>query len=188
MPKSDVASLLSSWRQRLARSLHLGRSKPHARFVQLASLGQDGRVQNRTVVFRGFVHNTDQIIMITDTRSDKYIGLQQHPQVELCWYFEKTREQYRVNGEVLIVTSESFDAPLRKQVWHSLSVSAREQFYWYLDKTAVDGLVAKSIIPETFCVLLLQPSRVDYLYLGETHQRTISQLSHNTWQEKPINP
>ena len=50
------------------------------------------------------------------------------------------------------------------------------------------GLVAKSLIPETFCVLLLQPLRVDYLYLGETHQRTISQLSHNTWQEKPINP
>lgn len=188
MSSSESSQLVSSWRQRLARSLHLSRSKPHARFVQLASLDETGRVQNRTLVFRGFVDDTDQLIMITDTRSDKFVGLEQHPEVAVCWYFEKTREQYRVNGNVQIVTSISPEALLRQQVWHRLSVSAKEQFYWYLDDAVVNHLIKDRLIPDTFSVLLLHPDKVDYLHLGETHQRTISQLSHNKWQEKPINP
>lgn len=188
MAKSDTQSVIGSWRQRLARSLHLSRSKAHARFVQLASLGHDGRVHNRTLVFRGFVDNTDQLIMITDTRSDKYMGLIQHPQVEICWYFEKSREQYRINGDVLVITNASSQADLREQVWHSLSLSAKEQFYWYLDKAVVAEIVEQGSIPDTFSVILLQPVSVDYLYLGDEHTRTISQLVHNKWQEKPINP
>lgn len=188
MPNSESSPLLNSWRQRLARSLHLSRSKPHARYVQLASLDQEGRVHNRTLVFRGFLDGTDQLIMITDTRSNKFIGLQQHPQVEICWYFEKSREQYRINGNIKMVSGEETDAAIRQNIWHNLSVSAKAQFFWYLEDTLVNELVADELIPDTFSVLLLQPQSVDYLHLGETHHRTISQLSHNRWQEKPINP
>ena len=46
---------ISGWRQRLARSLHLSRSKPEAKYIQLATLNDEGFVQNRTLVFRGFI-------------------------------------------------------------------------------------------------------------------------------------
>ena len=184
----EALTPISSWRQRLARSLHLSRSKPHARFVQMASVSHTGKVTNRTLVYRGFVDETDVLIMITDSRSEKYKGLSLHPQVELCWYFEKTREQYRISGSVNLLASSTPDTELRSRVWYGLSAAAQEQFYWYLSDDSVSELIETGEIPDTFCVLLLEPNSIDYLYLGEKHQRTISQLSHNKWQEKPINP
>ena len=177
--------MISTWRQRLARSLHLSRSKPEAKYIQLATLGDNGLVQNRTLVFRGFVDDSDQLIMITDTRSDKFSAILNHSQVEVCWYFAKTREQYRLSGNIDIYAGTS---DIRTAIWNKISDAAKAQFYWYLDENQINTLQMSGAIPDTFCVLLLSTQQVDYLLLADQHERTNSQLVDNTWKETNINP
>ncbi|MGB2264527.1 MAG: pyridoxamine 5'-phosphate oxidase family protein, partial [Glaciecola sp.] len=129
----------------------MSRSKPEAKYIQLATLSDEGFVQNRTLVFRGFVDESDHIIMITDTRSDKFLALQAHSHAEICWYFAKTREQYRLSGNINIFANTS---DLRTSVWNKISPSAKAQFYWYLDDKLVNELSLNNSIPDTFCVLL----------------------------------
>ena len=189
--------IYGSWRQRLARSLHTSRSKPHARFVQLASVDVNGKVQNRTLVYRGFIDDSDALIMVTDRRSDKYEAIKNNQQVELCWYFDKSREQYRINGLINIIDVQNAQLSqtnqvTREQVWKTLSASAQAQFYWYLnegkDNNLPEQITAPELIPDTFCVMLLLPTEIDYLLLADPQQRFINKKTNGKWQELPIKP
>ncbi|MCA1991428.1 MAG: pyridoxamine 5'-phosphate oxidase family protein, partial [Coleofasciculus sp. S288] len=90
---------LAPWRSLLASALHKNRSLPYARYFQLATIRADGRPANRTVVFRGFLDSTNQLKIITDTRSQKAEQIDHQPWGEVCWYFPKTREQFRLLGQ-----------------------------------------------------------------------------------------
>ena len=59
------------WRPSLTLALHLNRRSAQARYVQLATIRDDGRPANRSVVSRGFVDGTDLLIFTTDARSRK---------------------------------------------------------------------------------------------------------------------
>lgn len=101
------------WRQSLVRSLHVQRSKPETKFFQVANacLPNDSKdvndivVHNRTMVFRGFVDNSHTLLAISDSRSDKISQWQQVASTQLCWYFTKTREQFRISAKVILVGS-----------------------------------------------------------------------------------
>ena len=67
------------WRSHLARSLHQQRNQPEARFLQLATIGLDQRPRNRTVVFRGFLENSDRLKIVTDNRSQKIAHIAANP-------------------------------------------------------------------------------------------------------------
>ncbi|MGK7884635.1 MAG: pyridoxamine 5'-phosphate oxidase, partial [Crocosphaera sp.] len=62
---------LSPWRSILARALHRNRSLPNSRYFQLATVNFEGKPTNRTLVFRGFLNQTNQLQIITDSRSEK---------------------------------------------------------------------------------------------------------------------
>ena len=62
---------LSPWRSILSRALHRNRSLPNARYFQLATVDFGGKPTNRTVVFRGFLDQSNQLQIITDRRSEK---------------------------------------------------------------------------------------------------------------------
>ncbi|MEO8891182.1 MAG: pyridoxamine 5'-phosphate oxidase family protein, partial [Coleofasciculaceae cyanobacterium] len=91
-----------TWRSLLARAIHHNRSLPYSRYFQLATIRADHRPANRTVVFRGFLDETDQLKMITDFRSAKVEQIQQQVWGEACWYFPKTREQFRLSGKLTL--------------------------------------------------------------------------------------
>jgi len=94
---------IAPWRSPLARALHRNRAATESRYLQLATVTPEGHPANRTVVFRGFYGDTDQIKIITDNRTEKIPHLQHHPWAELCWYFSKTREQFRIFGKIWII-------------------------------------------------------------------------------------
>ncbi|NET50524.1 MAG: pyridoxamine 5'-phosphate oxidase, partial [Merismopedia sp. SIO2A8] len=100
------------WRSPLARALHRNRSLPNARYVQLATVRPDGTPANRTVVFRGFVAGRDELQMVSDRRSEKVHHIQHQERHhksamgEICWYFPKTREQFRLLGPLKLITNE----------------------------------------------------------------------------------
>ena len=192
-------TILAPWRAPLSRALHLHRSQPHdSRYFQLATVTSEGRPANRTVVFRGFLKPTNQLIIITDIRSAKITHIEHQPWVEACWYFSKTREQFRLAGTITLVGVNNTDSILdraRKETWKNISVKARTQFAWptpgepRVDKELVT-LEPPSDPSPNFCLLLLNPQQVDYLELkGETHSRLFYYLDDSqTWHISSINP
>lgn len=194
---------LAPWRPILARALHRNRARPYCRFLQLATIDQAGKPANRTVVFRGFVH--DYLQMVTDGRSQKVPEILAYPWAEICWYFTVTREQFRIAGRLTLAGPKD-DAPipgtdcsgdaLRLRAWQTLSAKARQQFYWpppgqprqtqaaFLTET----LVAEQP-PDSFYVLLLKAEQVDHLNLkGDPQARHIYKLATEEWQISSVNP
>lgn len=121
---------LATWRSPLARALHFNRSLVYSRYFQLATIASDGYPANRTVVFRGFLGATNQIKIITDSRSQKAHQIQVHPQGEICWYFPKSREQFRFRGDLSLIDGDHQELQsVRRQMWQDISPAARSQFF-----------------------------------------------------------
>lgn len=139
------------WRQDLVRSLHIHRSKPEAKYMQVASVALDGKPKIRTMVFRGFQDASNSLIAVTDVRSEKVSEWKALPFTELHWYFAKSREQYRISCELTFTYQngekvESFgssaidssvQAKTYKQQWHALSEGARAGFFCLAPKSEI---------------------------------------------------
>ncbi len=193
--------LLAPWRSPLSRALHRNRSQPYSRYLQLATVDFQGLPANRTVVFRGFLENSNQLQIITDARSNKIAHIQAKPWAEICWYFSKSREQFRLFGKLILVTAADLEPTLqlaRQRVWQNLSDSARLQFSWpnpgekrteNLEAFSSSDISAKEPV-NNFCLLLLTPEKVDHLELkGEPQNRCLYLLQQDqTWSTQPINP
>lgn len=160
---------MAQWRQNLVKSLHQSKSMPESRYFQMATIDAQGFPCNRTVVYRGITEH-NQIEVISDTRSDKFNHLSNNPISQLCWYFSKTREQYRFTCRASIVTLR--DGPdMLKSHWAKLSDAGKKQFLWGRPGTPRNTGAPLNIegdfncIPEHFCVILLSVEFVDYLSL-----------------------
>ncbi|MBF2065507.1 MAG: pyridoxamine 5'-phosphate oxidase family protein [Calothrix sp. C42_A2020_038] len=191
---------LAPWRQILIGVLHRNRKQPYSRYFQLATVQSCGYPANRTVVFRGFLNDTNQLKIITDSRSQKIDQIQHQPFAEACWYFTETREQFRLAGKLTLIGSDCDDVELQKarvSTWQELSDNARVQFAWAdpgkkranPEAFAPPQPDAVKPLPE-FCLLLLNPVKVDHLQLkGEPQNRylyTCDELEN--WTCLEINP
>ena len=195
-------SMLPPWRSSVARALHRNRSLPNARYVQLATVDRQHRPKNRTVVFRGWLEPQSQLKFVVDIRSPKAQDLLSGSsnQAEICWYFPKTREQFRISGELLLVAAKCLTdsyCKAREEAWQQMSASGRIQFDW-----ATPG-ANRSADPDSFnppqpdekqpldnfCLLLLNPHGVDHLELrGEPQSRYRYELVDGVWVMRQINP
>ena len=169
----------------------------------------------RTVVFRGFqqVDHPDSIEcdgkscvmkMITDDRSGKVSESSKGDAAsEMVWWFSKSSEQYRIRGKLMFVGNGQFELDnslenARKQQWGNLSDPAREQFFWKEPGLPFSG---ESEVPEggrdkdgnllpppdSFLLMLLFPTRVDYLRLGDNF-RQIDEIKDGSWTRSRVNP
>jgi len=190
---------LAPWRSVLARALHRNRSLPYARYVQLATVRADGKPANRTLVFRGFLDETNQLKFVTDDRSEKTQQIEHCPWAEVCWYFPNTREQIRIAGKLSLIDRANSSERLQKArqiVWQELSDSARTQFAWA--HPGQPRAAAETFSPPTpsqsdplpqFCLLLLDPAEVDHLELrGEPQNRYQYHLNEGDWTVEEVNP
>ncbi|MGK7923260.1 MAG: Npun_F5749 family FMN-dependent PPOX-type flavoprotein [Trichodesmium sp.] len=191
---------LAPWRSLLAKSLHRNRSLVYSRYLQLATVTDEGKPANRTIVFRGFVENTNQLKFITDSRSQKVEEIEKTPWGEICWYFPKTREQFRLTGKLTIIQANHPHpkiAQARQTTWQEISDNARQQFTWPNPgdkRIEVSGFELPPPNLENplsnFCLLLLDPTKVDLLELrGEPQNRWFYQKdNHQHWSIQAINP
>ncbi|WP_206602936.1 Npun_F5749 family FMN-dependent PPOX-type flavoprotein [Leptolyngbya ohadii] len=200
----ESSSILAPWRAALTGSLHRNRSLVYSRYAQLATVRsshEDGRClpANRTVVFRGFLDDGNQLKFITDDRSEKVAQIEQQPWGELCWYFPKTREQFRLLGTLTIVREDCGNCTLeqtRQTQWQELSDAARVQFAWAASgqlRTAESDFnpIPPDAVapPPNFCLLLLDPVQVDHLLLrGNPQNRFIYQKVDQLWKKEEVNP
>ncbi len=181
------------------RALNHNRALAYSRYLQLATIRPDGRPANRTVVFRGFVNQTDQLKFITDVRSQKIEHLIYNSWGEACWYFPQTREQFRLLGKLVVVDRNCEDLAfnqIRQSTWQELSDNARIQFNWAEPgkmrteaSVFATELCDQSTPLDNFSLLLLQPIEVDVLELrGEPQNRYRYVYLDNGWLREEINP
>jgi pyridoxamine 5'-phosphate oxidase len=197
-------SELTAWRSALFGALHRNRSLVYSRYAQLATVTAEGKPANRTIVFRGFVDElipdrSNDLKFITDRRSEKIAQINQNAWGEICWYFPKTREQFRILGQLAIVDATDGDAQLQKLrriTWHNLSDNARSSFAWpepKHDRAADAAFEMAELDPQqpidTFCLMLLSPTSVDHLQLkGDPQNRCCHYLEQGQWQQRSVNP
>lgn len=193
--------MLPPWRSPLSSAIHRNRSKPYSRYFQLATVTPAGYPANRTVVFRGFREDEQSSLkIIIDRRSAKIKDIEHLSKGEIAWYFTKTREQFRIAGDLRLVTAQEADQELQKArqiTWHNLSEAARSQFAWpnpakpAADKSAFNVKPTDPKIPlDNFCLLLLVPQKVDHLELrSDPQQRCFYKLESDlTWSTQLVNP
>jgi len=156
-------------------------------WMQLATVcAHTQRPSVRTVVFRGFTEHEGKTFLkfITDKRAAKVYDIQCDPNVEICAYFQETREQFRIAGSVRIFrhdekhTNNPFFEEERLKTFNELSESTRAQFVW--PKTDGDDASHANIraLPinqsndellriayENFAIGLLDTVTVDHLQL-----------------------
>ena len=183
------------WVESLRKAIRKNKRARENRYFQLATVSQKGSPSNRTVVFRGFVQGSDSIKAITDKRSRKLIEIEGNPLCEICWYFNVTREQFRIKASVEI--DHQANSRERLIAWSELSAPAKEQFFWDPPGARLCSLVGeKSTLtqcteepPASFALLVMSPIAVDHLILKGTPQsRWYSNRSDDGWSAVALNP
>ncbi len=199
MSESGLGTKVAPWRSLLARALDDNRTQPDFRYFQLATVQADGRPANRTVVFRGFLGDTNQLKITIDTRSDKFPQIQHLPWGEVCWYFTTTREQFRLAGKLDAIDADCPDSELqnaRQSTWKDISDNARLQFAWpHPGETRANSEGFSPSPPDpasplaNFSLLLLNPVKVDHLELrGDPQNRWLYLYESEAWSTVAINP
>ena len=165
--------------------------------MQLATLDEQHRPQVRTVVFRGF-HQDAQLTMHSDSRSEKNRQLARSTECGICWYFAASREQFRIQSRIEIVTPDMAEHhELITEHWRNLSDAARAQYFAAtpgipFDDSPVSEPSDNSLNQPSpyFSVLIASPYSVDYLNL-RTKPQTRLQFAlsdKDAWQEDKVNP
>lgn len=185
----------SSWLDILGAQLERHAHLPYSRFVQVATVREDGRPANRTLTFRFFVQN-GHLLFTADTRTEKITQLAANPWAEACWYFTESRMQVRVLGTMQLV-AETADEELqqaRLRTWKERSEESRQSFTWPhagRPRSSPENFTkaAPELPPENFALLILAPERVDILDLARApHSRIVHVLTDGEWRAGAVNP
>ncbi len=188
----------TSWRSLIEKSLEHHRNLTQARYLQLATVTPENRPANRTVVFRGFYGDRDCLKFAVDSRSEKVRQIAVQPWAEACWYFTQTREQFRLSGVLHLIQADRADTVLqqaRQTSWQELSDAVRLQFAWATPGQA-RAKNANFAPPAphpgeplvNYCLLLLEPMRVDYLTLVGAPQNRYIYCRQDGWSRQEVNP
>jgi len=193
-------TVAAPWRGALAQARHAHDRAGLEDYIQLATIRGDGTPANRTVVFRGFLEQPDRLLCSTDARSAKVGQLHLNSAVELCWYFPRSREQFRLRGTATLIEAGHPDAEMlvaRDTVWLGLAGSTRVQFAWpapgagRADASQFDiPAPAKASPPAVFCLIVIEPDLVDHLQLRPfPHERHVHvRGGDGTWSTTAVNP
>jgi PPOX class probable FMN-dependent enzyme len=213
-PPTASIDEITTWREKISASIARSRKVRGGNFVQIATVDPETlEPRCRTVVFRGFLKQdgkeTDIMKMITDQRSKKYSEVtagsvegKDQATCEMVWWFGKTSEQYRIRGHLKFFGNDETDAKLliaRKEQWGNMSDSAREQFYWKnpglpFDSQAEvpeggrdeEGKVLSP--PDNFLLMLLYPTKCDYLRLGDNFRQIDNVTKDQSWNAQQVTP
>lgn len=184
-----LAAMPQPWFQLFLTAYHRNRRD---RAVQVATVSPQGSPEVRTVILRG-VSAEGVPYFFSDSRSQKLTALRENPGLELCCWWSKTSEQFRLKGEVALVTSDEGKWGKRRQeLWLSQDEDNRALF---LGAAPGSPLVASSKrledeerAPEQFVLVLLNVQKVDYLCLSRPHERKKFWLERGVWQSQEVTP
>ena len=147
----------------------------------------NGRPRQRTVVLRK-VQPDLQLLFYTDKRSSKVEQIKQNPNISALFYHPKKMVQLQVEGHAIVKENPEM---LRK-IWKSIPSTAKK------DYTTVLSPGAKTESPSTleyltknnyFCMVEIQPTRLEYLKLGQPHHlRILYSKENGNWSGVFLTP
>lgn len=184
---------------------------PYAKYFQLATVKPNGKPANRTVVYRGFLGETAKVTVVTDLRSSKVEELARNAAGEFAWYFPESREQFRIAGDLTVVTKDSSSMQKeRLDAWGRMSPNGRAQFLWpepgfpQLDENANGARAEKSRkqtfevdeaatrdaknAAENFCLVVMDVNEVDHLSLRSNRRYVHVRDENGEWGVTEVNP
>jgi PPOX class probable FMN-dependent enzyme len=166
----------------------------------LATIRADGRPANRTLSFRGFLHESHRLMFVADARSHEAVELIGSPWADACWYFPVTHEQFRIGGPTTLIGERIREPNLgavHKDCWRELSDGARLTYALSAPGEPrnsrvpfpTDGPDLTTPLPH-FCVIVLEPREVDHLEINGKPQNRwrFSCDSHGRWSAVEVNP
>ncbi|KAL8541001.1 hypothetical protein ACS0TY_002331 [Phlomoides rotata] len=196
------SSAVAPWKQLLLGSIQANSHIKHHSYFQLATVSSNNRPSNRTVVFRGFQDDSDNILVNTDIRSRKIDDLKHCSFAEICWYFTESWEQFRISGPVDVIDGTNLN-PIklqqREKSWFASSPRSRLQYMTPTPRLpAVEEIsdMPSSLDPsfgpvDAFCLLVLYPHQVDYLNL-KSNERLLftpgANIDEEKWTTEKVNP
>ncbi|MDM7952726.1 MAG: pyridoxamine 5'-phosphate oxidase [Cyanobium sp. CZS 25K] len=189
----DPEASLPPWRPLLRSALDKQGRSPQARWLQLASLAEDGTPRVRTLVFRCWAGAT-VLDLLTDRRSAKSGELKGLAPLELCWVLPRARSQFRLRGHRLQLDDGDEQRALAFH-WQALTPRGRALWGWPApgEPLQPEGPFPRELEddaprPEHFELLRVQLQRVELLeLLGHPHRRRCWRAD-NGWQEEGLNP
>lgn len=125
------------------------------------------------------------------------------PFAEICWYFTDSWEQFRINGGIDVIDGSNTDPcklQQREKSWFSSSPKSRLQYLgpnpglpYISEQPAQEFSLDLSSGPvDSFCLLILDPDKVDYLNLKSNERLAFSSKKSSSgersWVQQKINP
>jgi hypothetical protein len=186
--------------ERLRRALD--EEPPRSRWIQVATVDENGVARLRTVVLHG-IDDEARLSIATDAASRKVADLRRAPRAEACLLARRSLEQFRLLARFEIVDDSLADrepalGELRRRLWRALE--PREKGY-YVSPPA--GLDRERFAPEAFhvechdpepvvrfCLLLGALEAVDFLDVSATpHPRLLFERGPGgVWSRRAITP
>ena len=167
----------------------------------------------RQVVYRGFLGETAKVTVVTDLRSNKVEELARNAAGEFAWYFPESREQFRIAGDLTVVTKDSPSMQKeRLEAWSRMSPNGRAQFLWpepgfpQLDANEnengaraekshkqtfeVDEAATRDAknAAENFCLVVMDVNEVDHLSLRSNRRYVHVRDENGEWGVTEVNP
>ena len=182
-------SKIPPWLQQISSYQKKESKFSSSRYVQLSTIGIDSSPRVRTVVFRGW-SDSYKMKIFTDNRSLKIKEINNNKNVEICWYFQKSRCQFRLRG----LASKDFGNDYFNS-WNNLNEEAK--FNWcgatpgnkYIDdKNIVKSENKSSEFIDNFILLKVEIFHVDKLLLSKPNHFRMRWVLNNQWYEERINP
>ncbi len=177
------------WYERFQKAIDEERGSRSSRWMQLATVAQDGKPKVRTVVFRGW-HGKNTLYFLSDSRSEKADEISKTPDVEICSLLVNSLCQFRFRGKAQINQNE-----FAQKCWDSLTPEVKS--LWFLPDPGKPLLKSdkgsKSIqnnylMPHNFIVILVDLSLVELLEIKNfPHKRMVWKANQN-WKLEYINP
>ena len=154
-------------------------------WIQIATVNRENKPRLRTVVFRGW-ENDNSLIIYSDKRSQKISDIKSNNNVEILWFFFKTKSQFRLKGNAYLIEEIT-------QYWNKLATNAKSTWFWpkpgeSLEEFSNVQISDNSKMPDNFTVLRIDIKSVDLLRLEKPiHKRYLWDINHN-WNCIEINP
>ncbi len=160
-----------------------------ARWVQLATIASDSSPRVRTVVFRGW-SDSYELEILTDKRSQKYKEIELNNNVEICWFFLRSKCQFRLRGTARIDLGND-----KNHFWQELSKKAKSMWGWpnpgeLFEEEQNNKLISKENINkyDNFILLKIRITQVEKLLLEKPLHIRKRWIRQKDWLEERINP
>ncbi len=159
----------------------------------LATVDASGAPHARSVICRR-LDRDGQLYIVSDARSEKNTHVRGERRVELVFWLNDLRLQYRIAGEMR-ACAVGQDETLRREFWQELGDQTRALFFWPTPGVAVaaDDLYPQAVSadvspPKSFEVLILKPHQAERLSFAAFPHRRRRWRADANWSGVDISP